>query len=132
MLDDRVPFANFNEILPDPAAFEYKIMSRICQIHGWSCSFVPIRSLNDRINWLNSGKVDVVIAKFSVTQERAYKVRFVFPYYYADSVAVFELQGNIEAGESGELAGPICLEEGYYLDKEIKAHGFEDILYKKG
>ena len=107
MTHDRRPFANFieNATRPDPNTFEYQLMKHICENLAWNCIYLPIFNLDDRVNWLNSGRVDVVITKFSVTQQRAYRVRFVFPYYYADSAAVFELRGDDTRQEDSGAMG---------------------------
>jgi len=54
--------------------------------------FVPVTAAN-RISTLNSGKVDILVATFSITDQRRYLVDFSKPYYVAGQ-AILTRGGN--------------------------------------
>lgn len=52
---------------------------RIAQDMGVSLKLVPVEAAS-RVEFLETGKVDIILANFTVTEERAQKVDFALPY----------------------------------------------------
>jgi len=60
------------------------------------CSLTVFDSLEDRITALENDEVDIVVGRFSVTQDRAQIVDFVRPYYFSSGAKLFSLPGDKE------------------------------------
>ena len=59
--------------------YDVYFAERIAQDLGVTLEFVPTEAAN-RVEFLETGKVDIVLANFTVTDERAEKVDFALPY----------------------------------------------------
>ena len=97
---------------------------------------VPLKLMSvaasSRMQFLQQGAIDLVIATMSVTDLRAKEVGLVEPYYYASSVAVLARKGaNI--GSGADLKGkPLCVIKGaYYTEKLLALAGGIDPLEVK-
>lgn len=60
-----------------------------------SVEFVPVEAAN-RVEYLQSGKVDIILANFTVTDERAEQVDFTLPYMKV-ALGVVSPEGNIKS-----------------------------------
>jgi polar amino acid transport system substrate-binding protein len=79
---------------------------------------VPAVSSN-RIQLLNEGKADVVLATFSVTEERKKQVAFIEPSYYAAMTAVLHKTGSGIGNEASLNGRAICAVAGNYSNKTV-------------
>jgi polar amino acid transport system substrate-binding protein len=79
---------------------------------------VPVLSSN-RMQFLQEGKIDLIIATMSVTEERKKAVGVIEPYYYATIIGVLvRSDSNIHSEE--QLTGrTICTIEGVYFYKTL-------------
>ena len=97
---------------------------------------VPLKLMSvaasSRMQFLQQGSIDLIIATMSVTAARAKEVGLVEPNYYASSVAVLARKGaNIRSG--ADLKGkPLCVIKGaYYTEKVLALAGGIDPLELK-
>lgn len=92
---------------------------------GVKVEFVPVVSAN-RIEFLNQGKVDVLIATVSDTPERRKVVQAIDPPYYSDFVNVLvPKKANITSWD--QLKGkPVCGTSGAWYNKDVsRKYGVE-------
>lgn len=73
--------------------YDVYFAERIAQDLGVVLEFVPTEAAN-RVEFLETGKVDIVLANFTVTDERAEKVDFALPYMKV-ALGVVSPEGNI-------------------------------------
>ena len=59
--------------------YDVYFAERIAKDLGVTLEFVPTEAAN-RVEYLETGKVDIILANFTVTEERARKVDFALPY----------------------------------------------------
>lgn len=65
---------------------------------------------------------------FSVTLERQFKIRFVFPYYYADEATVYRLNTKDDEDLPRVLNKRdvrLCMLTGYYLQSEVEKQRYK-------
>jgi polar amino acid transport system substrate-binding protein len=79
---------------------------------------VPALSSN-RIQLLNEGKVDLILATFSVTEERKKQVAFIEPSYYAAMTAILTKTGSGLGNEASLKGRTICSVAGNYSNKTV-------------
>ncbi len=80
---------------------------------------VPVTSEN-RIETLRNGKIDLMLATFSVTPEREKQVGIITPHYYASGVAVLTAPSS-QIGDERDLRGKgICAVEGAFYNKQVE------------
>lgn len=86
---------------------------------------VPLKLMSvaasSRMQFLQQGTIDLIIATMSVTAGRAKQVGLVEPYYYASGVGVIARKGaNIASG--ADLKGkPACIIKGAYYNEKLLA-----------
>ena len=127
---DYQPFGFFNKA-GQIVGFEPDLAAEIAKALGVSLKLVPVVATT-RVELLNSGDIDLVIATMNDTPERRKQVDFVQPSYYASGV-------NVLAPKSAhlhvwqELRGkPACSVEGSFYLPELKErydpdmHNFKD------
>jgi polar amino acid transport system substrate-binding protein len=97
---------------------------------------VPLKLMSvaasSRMQFLQQGSIDLIVATMDVTDARAKQVGLVEPYYYASGVAVLARKGaNI--GSAPDLTGkPLCIIKGaYYTEKLLALAGGIDPLEVK-
>jgi len=92
----------------------------------------PVLSSN-RIQFLQQGKIDLMIATMNVTDERKKAVGIVDPPYYASGIAIL---ANPKAGinKAADLKGkPICAIQGNFFNAELQSKYVQtDLLAFKG
>jgi len=79
--------------------------------YGDKIEWTPIRNANDRILFLEQDTVDLVLASFSITDERKKRVRFAGPYLITEqSVLVSAKNKTISSIQDlRNLAGKVCV-----------------------
>src|SRR5262245_10320331 len=87
---------------------------------GVKVQLEPVVASN-RMQFLQQGKIDLMIATMSVNDERKKAVGIVEPYYYAGGVALLAAKSaNIKTG--ADLKGkPVCAIQGSYYNNDIQS-----------
>jgi polar amino acid transport system substrate-binding protein len=93
-------------------------------------ALVPAVSSN-RVQLLNEGKADIVLATFSVTEERKKQVTFVEPSYYAAMTAVLHKTGSGIGNEASLKGRAICAVAGNYSNKTVAPFVGRDLIESK-
>ncbi len=78
VFSDKNPFGYVDEN-GDYQGYDVYLANRIGKDLGVEINYVSTEAAN-RVEYLESGKVDIVLANFTVTDERAQKVDFALPY----------------------------------------------------
>ena len=78
VFSDKHPFGYVDEG-GEYAGYDVELANRLAQDLGVEVEYVSTEAAN-RVEYLETGKVDVVLANFTVTDERAQKVDFANPY----------------------------------------------------
>ena len=95
---DTKPFG-FRDITSNLQGFDIDLAKAIAKhifADSEAVEFVPV-SAHDRISILNSGRVDMLIATFSVTNQRNYIVDFSIPYYMAGQAILVKNNKDISS-----------------------------------
>ncbi len=91
---------------------------------------VPAVSSN-RLQLLNEGKADIILATFSVTPERKKQVYFVQPSYYAAMTAILN-HTKAHVGNAANLKGrKICSVAGNYSNKAVEGFVGSSLIESK-
>ncbi|MGH6678049.1 MAG: transporter substrate-binding domain-containing protein [Bradyrhizobium sp.] len=86
---------------------------------GVKVQYVPVTASN-RMQFLQQGKIDLLIATMNVTPEREKLVWFVTPYYYASGYNIM-LSKKLKVGDWGNLKGQsVCGIQGSYYNKDVQ------------
>lgn len=96
---------------------------------GVKLELVPVVSAN-RIEFLNQGKIDVVIATMSDTPERRKVVQAIDPPYYSDFVNILVAKkANVTSWE--DLKGkPVCATTGAWYNRDVaRKYGVEIVAF---
>lgn len=78
VFSDKSPFGYVDEN-GDYQGYDVYFANRLAEDLGVKVNFVSTEAAN-RVEYLETGKVDVILANFTVTDERAEKVDFALPY----------------------------------------------------
>lgn len=78
VFSDKKPFGYVDEN-GEYQGYDVYFGNRIAKDLGVKVKYVPVEAAN-RVEVLTTGKVDIVLANFTVTAERAEKVDFALPY----------------------------------------------------
>ncbi len=78
VFSDKSPFGYVDEN-GDYAGYDVYLAERIGEDLGVKINYVSTEAAN-RIEYLQTGKVDIILANFTVTEERAEEVDFALPY----------------------------------------------------
>lgn len=118
----RDPSGGIVGIEPDLAA-------EVAEKLGVELELVPVISAN-RMEFLNQGKIDLMIATMSDKPERRKVVQVIEPLYYSDSVNVM-LSKKVKITKWEELKGaPLCGTTGAWYNKEVAAtYGAEIVSF---
>jgi len=101
MLVDFPPFG-IQDASGTPDGYDADVAKALAESLGVEAQIVPVTGPN-RIPYLLSGQVDVLVASLGITEERAQKVDFSTP-YAGISIAVYGATGT-EVKEPADLAG---------------------------
>ncbi|MDR1265248.1 MAG: transporter substrate-binding domain-containing protein [Propionibacteriaceae bacterium] len=78
VFSDKAPFGSV-DAQGDYVGYDIEYGNRIGQDLGVEVEYVPVEAAS-RVSFLETGKVDLILANFTVTAERAEKVDFLKPY----------------------------------------------------
>lgn len=92
VFSDKSPFGYVDE-KGDYQGYDIYFANRIGEDLGVKVKFVSTEAAN-RIEYLQTGKVDIILANFTVTDERAQEVDFALPYMNV-SLGVISPDGNV-------------------------------------
>lgn len=92
VFSDKNPFGYVDEN-GDYQGYDVYFANRLGKDLGVKINFVSTEAAN-RIEYLETGKVDVILANFTVTKERAEKVDFALPYMNV-ALGVVSPEGNV-------------------------------------
>jgi polar amino acid transport system substrate-binding protein len=101
VFSDKAPFG-YVDSAGQYAGYDIEYGNRIGKDLGVDVKYVPVEAAA-RVEFLETGKVDLILANFTVTEERAEKVDFANPYLKV-SLGVVSPEGAVIKDES-ELAG---------------------------
>jgi polar amino acid transport system substrate-binding protein len=100
--------------------FEPELAADLAKRLGVRLRLVPVTSAN-RIEMLQGGKVDLIIATLSVTSERRRQAGIVDPPYYASGAGVM-FRHDLHIAETSDLAGKlVCAVDGNIFLTELRA-----------
>lgn len=95
-------------------------MKYVCEILNTTCTYVPVKSLDERLTAVADGKADFGISSITVTPKRAEIVDFVKPYYYSAGVSLYDAESGVDlasGGWEGLRGKTVCSEAGYYYNE---------------
>ena len=116
---DYKPFG-FRDTSGAVVGIEPDLAADIAQRLGVKLEIVPVVSSN-RIEFVNQGKIDLVVATMSDKPERRQSVLAIDPQYYSDSVNVL-LNKKATFASWDELKGKtLCGTSGAFYNKEVEA-----------
>jgi polar amino acid transport system substrate-binding protein len=99
---------------------EPELAADIAQRLGVKLRIEPASSAN-RVELLQKGKVDAIIATMAVTGERSKLVSFVRPFYYASGIAGLVPPRAGVRDEDGLKGKPVCAVKGNYANAELQS-----------
>jgi polar amino acid transport system substrate-binding protein len=86
---------------------------------------VPLKLMSvaasSRMQFLQQGAIDLIIATMSVTEGRAKQVGLIQPYYYASGVGVIARKGANIASAADLKGKPLCIIKGAYYGEKLLA-----------
>jgi len=92
VFSDKSPFGFVNEN-GEYEGYDIYLANRLATDLGVKVEFVSTEAAN-RVEYLQTGKVDIILANFTVTEERAKSVDFCLPYMNV-SLGVVSRDGNV-------------------------------------
>jgi polar amino acid transport system substrate-binding protein len=110
--------------------FEPDLAADIAKRLGVKLELVPVVASN-RMQFLDQGKIDVMIATMTDTPERRKVVDIVDPDYYASGTNVMAPK-SAHLTDWAQLKGkPVCLIQGAFYNKELQEkYGVEPVAFK--
>lgn len=115
---DKAPFG-YTDSDGTNVGYDVEYAKRIAKDLGVKLELVPVVA-DSRVEYLTSGKVDVILANFTVTPERAQKVDFAKPYMKVSLGAVSRKDAPITS--ESQLSGKkILVVKGTTADSYIQA-----------
>ena len=119
----RDPSGNIVGLEPDLAA---DVAKRL----GVKLELVPVVASN-RMQFLQQGKIDLMIATMGDTPERRKVVEIVQPDYYASGANVLTLKSEHLKDWSQLKGKPVCMIQGTFYNKELQeSYGAQSVAFK--
>jgi polar amino acid transport system substrate-binding protein len=128
---DYPPYG-FRDPSGEIVGMEIDMAKDVAQRLGVKVQLEPVVASN-RMQFLQQGKIDLMIATMSVNDERKKAVGIVEPYYYAGGVALLAAKSaKIKSG--ADLKGkPVCAIQGSYYNNDIQSKMTQtDLIAFKG
>lgn len=125
---DYPPFG-FRAPNGDIIGFEPDLARDVAKRLGVKLQLVPVVAAN-RMQFLEQGKIDLLIATMNDTPERAKVIDIIKPDYYASGYNLM-LPKSVTISSWDELSGkPICAIQGAFYNKEVaERHGAQVIAF---
>jgi polar amino acid transport system substrate-binding protein len=109
--------------------FEPDLAADIAKRLGVKLELVPVVAAN-RIQFLQQGKIDLMIATMSDTPERRKIVDIVDPDYYASGTNVMAKKSSKVTSWEGLKGKKVCLIQGAFYNKELQEkYGVEGVAF---
>ncbi|HEY3554457.1 MAG TPA: transporter substrate-binding domain-containing protein, partial [Casimicrobiaceae bacterium] len=109
--------------------FEPDLAADVAKRLGVKLELVPVVASN-RIQFLQQGKIDLMIATMSDTPERAKIVGIVHPDYYASGTNVMAKKSENLKGWEQLKGKKVCLIQGSFYNKELQEkYGIEGVAF---
>ncbi len=116
---DYPPYG-FRDPSGEIVGMEIDMAKDVAQRLGVKVQLEPVVASN-RMQFLQQGKTDLMIATMSVNDERKKAVGIVEPYYYAGGVALLAAK-SAKITSGADLQGkPVCAIQGSYYNNEIQS-----------
>lgn len=87
---------------------------------GLKLRLKPVTSAN-RIEMLQQGQVDLILATMNITEERRAMVSFISPAYYASGIAALAASKERIKSEADLRNRPVCAIKGNFFNKELQS-----------
>jgi len=119
----KADYPPFGYRAPDGAivGIEPELAADVAKRLDVKIQYVPVTASN-RMQFLQQGKIDLLIATMSVTPERGKLVWFVDPSYYASGYNVM-LPKSLKVSDWADLKGQsVCGIQGAYYNKEVQVN----------
>lgn len=114
---DYKPFG-FRDPTGGIVGIEPDLAATLAERLGVKAELMPVIATN-RLEFLQQGKIDLIMATMSATPERRQVVDAVEPLYYADSVNILATK-RANLGSWEDLKGkPVCATTGAWYNKEV-------------
>jgi polar amino acid transport system substrate-binding protein len=128
---DYPPYG-FREKSGEIVGIEPDLAADIAKRIGVKLRIEPVQSSN-RIQFLQQGKIDLLIATMNITDERKKVVGILEPAYYASGIAAF-VNPKASIKSAADLKGkPVCAIQGNFFNAELQAKFVQsDLLAFKG
>jgi polar amino acid transport system substrate-binding protein len=98
--------------------FEVDLAHDVANAMGLQLELVPIESAN-RIQFLQQGKIDLIIGAMGDTPERRQIIGMVEPHYFASGANVLTKAGAVKDWD--DLRGkPVCAKQGVFYGKRVE------------
>lgn len=97
---------------------EVDLAQDVANTLGVKLDLVPIESSN-RMQFLQQGKIDIIVGAMADTPERRRIVGMVEPHYFADATGLFAKTGSLKAWEDLRDK-PVCSKQGMFYAKLIE------------
>ncbi|MEO5701702.1 MAG: transporter substrate-binding domain-containing protein [Casimicrobiaceae bacterium] len=109
--------------------FEPDLAAEIAKRLGVKLELVPVVASN-RIQFLQQGKIDVMLATMSDTPERRKIVDIIDPNYYGSGTNVLALKSTGLKSWDGLKGKKVCLIQGAFYNKELQEkYGVEGVAF---
>lgn len=116
--------------------FEIDIIKDLAQQIGkkagkpLNVELVPVTTPN-RMDFLQQGRVDVVIATMSISPERQKLIGFITPFYYSSGASVLATKASGINGWASVKGKTLCsIQGGWYVKDPGQSHGAEVLTFK--
>lgn len=110
---------------------EVDLANDIAKRLGVKLQLEPVVASN-RMQFVQQGKIDLMIATMSVNEERKKAVGIVEPYYYASGVAILAAKSaNIKTGADLKDK-PVCAIQGSFYNNDVQKLTGKDLVAFKG
>lgn len=110
---------------------EVDLANDVAKRLGVKLQLEPVVASN-RMQYVQQGKIDLMIATMNVTEERKKAVGIVEPYYYASGVAILAVKAaNIKTGADLKDK-PVCAIQGSFYNNDVQKMTGRDLVAFKG
>ena len=107
VFSDKNPFGYVDEN-GEYQGYDVYFAERIGKDLGVKINYVSTEAAS-RVEYLETGKVDIVLANFTVTEERAEKVDFALPYMNVALAVLIDITKGILVGEDSDIDRSVFL-----------------------
>ncbi|MFC3678377.1 transporter substrate-binding domain-containing protein [Ferrovibrio xuzhouensis] len=126
---DYKPFG-YREAGGPVVGFAVELANRVAEKLGVKVEIVPTAAAN-QLQFLEQGKIDVLIAAMNDTPERRKIVRIIEPGYYASGANLLVIKAAAIKSWSSIKGKPICANQGAYFNRPVEEnYGAKIVAFK--